>query len=223
MDLDDFKDKWAGHDRTLEASVRLNRRLLSAASVSRARSGMQRLAAFVAFEMVIQLAAVGMLGEYAYVHRASLRFALPAAALDVLAIAFLVSLARQMAAALRIDHGRPIAALQKQLGELRVLRLRHIRWTLLAAPLAWTPLLIVVLEGVFGVDAYRVPGTAWLWANLLFGLAFIPVVVWVSKRFGQRMGRSLAVQRLVKDLAGHEVNAAAGFLAEISEFEREEG
>lgn len=66
-------------------------------------------------------------------------------------------------------------------------------------------------HGVFGVDAYRVPGTAWLWANLLLGLAVIPVAVWVSKRFGHRLGRSPAIQRLVKDLAGQELNAAAGF------------
>jgi hypothetical protein len=35
------------------------------------------------------------------------------------------------------------------------------------------------------------------------------------------MGRSPFVQRLMKDLAGYNLNAAAGFLAKLSQFEEE--
>jgi hypothetical protein len=101
------------------------------------------------------------------------------------------------------------------------LRIRHIQGIFLAATLAWTPLMIVTLEGFWGLDAYRLFGTAFLVSNLLVGLAIIPLALWLSKRFSDRMGRSPFLQRLMKDLAGYNLNAAAGFLAKLSQFEDE--
>jgi hypothetical protein len=102
-----------------------------------------------------------------------------------------------------------------------MLHIRHFQWTLLLAPLLWTPLLIVALEGFLRVDAYNTVGAAYLLANLLFGLAIIPPAIWLSKKFGYRMDRSPKIQRLMKDLAGYNLNAASDFLATLSEFEEE--
>lgn len=46
------------------------------------------------------------------------------------------------------------------------------------APLAWIPLLIVVLKGLFDVDAYATFSSAWLFANVGFGLLVAVVAVW---------------------------------------------
>ena len=71
------------------------------------------------------------------------------------------------------------------------------------------------------MDAYRLFGIPYLVANLLLGLAIIPLGIWLSKKFSDRMGRSPFFQRLMKDLAGYNLNAATGFLARLSEFEDE--
>jgi flagellar biogenesis protein FliO len=57
--------------------------------------------------------------------------------------------------------------------------------------------------------------------NVLFGLAIIPMAIWVSRKFGDRMGRSPIIQRLMRELAGYNLNAATCFLATLSEFEDE--
>ena len=56
---------------------------------------------------------------------------------------------------------------------------------------------------------------------VLLGLAIIPLGIWLSKKFSRRMSRSPFIQRLMKDLAGYNLNAATSFLAKLSEFEDE--
>ena len=221
LDLDEMKKQWAEHDRKLDQSIRLNRQLLSTTKLNGARSAMQRMAAFLGLEAAVQLAVVIALGSFIYEHIAMVRFALPAAALEVFAIAILVAMIRQIAVGLQIDYDEPIAVIQKQLEDLRVLRIRYIQGIFLAATLAWTPLMIVALEGFWELDAYRLFGTAFMVSNLLVGLAIIPLAFWLSKRFSDRMGRSPFIQRLMKDLAGYNLNAAAGFLTTLSQFEDE--
>ena len=221
MELDELKQNWAEHDRKLEVNIRLTRQLLSATKMNRARSALQRLAVFLALETVIALAVIIVLGSFIGDHIAMLRFAVPAAALDLFEIATFIVLIQQIRRALYIDYSKPVAAIQKQLESLRMLHIRHFQWTLLLAPLLWTPLLIVALEGFLRVDAYKILGDAYLLANLLLGLAIIPLAVWLSKRFGDRMDRSPKIQWLMKELSGYNLNAASDFLATLSEFEEE--
>jgi hypothetical protein len=221
MELDELKQKWAEHDHKLEVNIRLTRQLLTATKMNRARSALQRLAVSLALESVVALAVIIVLGSFIGDHIAMVRFAVPAAALDLFEIASLILLIQQIRLALNIDYGSPVAAIQKQLESLRMLHIRHFQWTLLLAPLLWTPLLIVALEGFLRVDAYKTVGAAYLLANLLFGLAIIPLAIWLSKKFGDRMDRSPKIQWLMKELAGYNLNAASDFLATLSEFEEE--
>ena len=169
----------------------------------------------------MDLAAVVALGAFIYDNREQGRFAFPAIALDLFAIVILNALIQQIVAILQIDYDKPVATSQKQLETLRILRIRCTQWTLLAAPLAWTPLLIVALKGFCGLDAYHVFGVAWLSANVLFGLAIIPLAIWLSRRFGDRMGRWPLLQGLMRDMAGYNLAVATDFLTTLSEFEDE--
>jgi hypothetical protein len=221
VEMDDLRKTWAEYDRKLDTNIRLSRQLLIVTNLNRVRSPMRRLAFFLGLESIIQFAVVVALGSFIYEYIATVRFVLPAAALDVFAIAILIAMIRQIAGALQIDYDKPIAIIQKQLEDLRVLRIRYIQGIFLVATLVWTPLLIVTLKGFWGLDAYRLFGAAYLTANLLVGLAIIPLAIWLSRKFSDRMGRSPMIQRLMKDLAGYNLNAAARFLATLSEFEEE--
>lgn len=222
MELDALKEKWAEHDRKLDVSIRLNRQLLMAANMNRVRSPLRRLAFFVGLGALIGLIGPVILGQFMYQHWAEPRFVLPAVVLHVWVIANLAASIRQIAMALQIDYDKPIAVIQKQLESLRVLRIRITQWALLTGQVVWwIPFLIVALKGFWDVDAYKVFGTAFLLANLAVGLAIIPLAIWVSRKFGDRMGRSPVMQRLMRELAGYNLNAATGFLATLSEFENE--
>jgi hypothetical protein len=222
MELDALKEKWAEHDRKLDVIITLNRRLLMAANMNRIRSPLRRLAFFVGLGGLIALTGLVILGQFIYLHRAEPRFVLPAVVLHVWLIASLAASIRQITMALQIDYDKPIALIQKQLESLRVLRIRITQWALLTGQVVWwTPFLIVALKGLLGVDAYKVLGTGYLLANIALGLAIIPLAIWVSRKFGARMGRSPVMQRLMRELAGYNLNAATRFLATVAEFETE--
>src|SRR5580700_2473884 len=124
-EMDDLKQMWAAYDRKLDTNIRLSRQLLLATNLNRVRTPLRRMAFFTGIEAVIQLAVVVALGSFLFDHIAAPRYALPAAVLDIFAIAILAIMIRQIALALDIDYGKPIAAIQKQLTELRVLRIRY--------------------------------------------------------------------------------------------------
>jgi threonine/homoserine/homoserine lactone efflux protein len=79
----------------------------------------------------------------------------------------------------------------------------------------------VCLRGFLGVDAYAF-GSAWLLGNLLFGVMFLVVMVWASRRYGDRMQKSPAIQRLMNTIAGRELTAALAFLESLSRLETED-
>jgi hypothetical protein len=212
LNLDEMKQIWAEHDQKLDQCIRLNRQLLSTTNLNGARSAMQRMSAFLGIEAALWFAIVLALGNFIYKNSAMLQLALPALALDLYAIGMLAAMIRQIAAVQRIDYGGPVAAIQKQLGTLRVLRIRTTQSALLVGVMVWAPAAIVV----FGIEVYSL---AWLFANVLFGLALIPLAFWFSKKFRDRMDRSPFIQRLMDDIAGHSLAKATAFLSTLVEFD----
>jgi hypothetical protein len=222
IDMDAFQLKWAEQNRKLDVSIRLNRQLLMAVNMNRLRWPLRRFAFFAGFEALIGVILLVVLGQFIYANWAEPRFALPAVALHVWVIATVVAAIRQMAMALSIDFDKPIAAIQRQIESLRVLRIRVTQWALLTGQVIWwLPFLIVALKGLWGVDAYRAFGGGVLAVNVVFGLAMIPLAIWVSRKFDDRMGRSPMTQRLMRSVAGYDLNSATDFLATLSDFESE--
>ncbi|HYN44135.1 MAG TPA: hypothetical protein VE129_20330 [Thermoanaerobaculia bacterium] len=222
MELDDLKRRWEDQDRKLDAGLRLNARLLNDSVLAKADTATRGLSRLLWLELVVNLAAVLLNGSFLANHISEARFVIPAAGLHLGVIALLVASIRQLVAIGMLDYDAPIVMIQKRLESLRVERIRATKLTLLCSPLLWTPLLIVALKGLFGVDAYATCGAAFLIANLLFGVLVILLAAWTSKRYAARMERSPLVQRLMRDLAGDSLNAAAGFLSSISRFEEDE-
>jgi hypothetical protein len=223
MDLESLKEKWAEYDRKLDDVIRLNRRILTATTMNRARSSLQRVAMWMAVESVVWFVIIVALGSFTYKNIAPLRFALSAVVLDLYVIANLIFLIRQIAAALGIDYSMPVSVIQSRLEALRMQRTRYIEMAVLAGFFVWTPFVIVVLKALFDIDAYSSPGVPWLAANLLFSVAVVVLVVVLAKRIGNRMSRTPVLQRLMQDLAGYNLNDAAGFLATLAEFDAEDG
>lgn len=221
MELQDLQSRWADYDRKLETSLRLNTRIFREINLSKVDSSLKRLSRLLVFELVQDLAAVVLLGMFIASHIGEMRFLAPALLLDVCAVAFLIRSARQLVTLHSLDYSAPVVEIQRQLAELRIQRIRVTKWVLLLCPLLWTPLLIVALEGLFGVDAYLFLDGTWLAANLLFGLAFIPLMLWASRHLAHRWQGSPLLRSLMDDLAGRSLVAATGFLGELSDFEKE--
>jgi len=216
FELDEMQELWKAQDEKLDESIRLNRELLGSANLNKARSALQRLALLLSLEAVVWFAIVGSLGSFIYHHIGTLRLSLSGIALDVYAIAMLAATVRQIVAIRQIEYGRPIAALQKQIEMLRILRIRITQLALLGGTIVWAPFVIVTGKAFIGVDVVNAP---WLWANVAFGLCLIPVALWLSKTFGERMGRFPWIRRMMNDLAGRNLSAAGDFLSKLSQFD----
>ncbi len=217
MELDEFQTRWAGQDVKLEQLLRLT---LRQGPLRRVRSALQRLRTGLAIEVAINALAVFALGAFIADHLGAVRFLLPAVVLDVAAVALVATTARQWFLAGEVDYDGPVTVSQRQLERLRVLRIRETKWVLLLSPLLWTPLLIVALQALFGLDAYTALGTPYLCANLLFGVAFIPLMRWGARRWGPRLEESGWARRWAQALAGTSLTEALGRLASIADFEQ---
>jgi hypothetical protein len=223
MELDDLKPRWEKQEAELGAGLRLDPRLLVASGLGRMERSLGRLSRLLVAGLAVDFLATLWLGSFLAKHAGEARFLIPGAALHLGAIALLVAGVRQLVALKRIDFGEPVVTIQRRLESLRIARLRAVRWTLLVAPLAWAPLLVVALEGLFGVDAYAILDARWLAANALFGVLVLAAALFVSRRYADRMDRSPAVQRLMRELAGQHLAAAQSHLDALGRFAEEEG
>src|SRR5271170_6594143 len=184
FDLDEMKEVWTALDEKL--SIRLNRELLKTATLSKAHSATERLGWALGLEAVMWFAIVVSLGSFISSHFAVVRLSLSAVALDVYAIGMMAATIRQIVALRQIDYSGPVTAIQKQLAMLRVLRIRITQRALLGGTIVWAPFLIVAARAFLGLD---IVNSVWLWANVAFGVCLIPLALWLSKTFGERMGR----------------------------------
>ena len=212
MELDELKEKWAEHDRKLDESIRLNRQLLRDMYTRRARFALWRLAAMLAAGALFMLAIIVSLGRFIAQNWSMPRIAWPAIVLDVLAIATLAALNAQIGLALNINYNQPIAVIQKRLETLRKFRIRYIQAIFLMATLTWVPIFIVLT---------RLFDTAWVVANVAFGLLVLAIGVWVARRYGDRMSNSAFGRRFLRELAGYNLNAASDFMTTLAEFEKD--
>ena len=219
MELDDLKRRWEDQDRKLSVSIRLNTRMVHESVLNRADTALRPLSRLLWFELLMNVGVAIFTGSFLAKHISEARFLIPAVGLHLCVIALIIAGVRQLVAIKTLDYGAPVVVIQKRLESLRVERIRATTLTLLFSPLIWTPLLIITLEGLFGVDAYATFGAAFLIANLLFGILVIILAIWVSKRYAARMNRSPLVQRLMRILAGHSLTSATAVLSSISRFE----
>lgn len=229
MNLDDLKTRLAEQDAKLDQVIRLNTAAIREIQISKAKTKLRGLVWGVAFELLLTIVAVVWLGDFIAGHLREVRFLVPAVLLDLGAIAYLGACIRQLALVAGLHYSLPVVAVQKELGKLRVLRLRALKWTMILSLVLWLPVLVVLFEGLFGVDLWTILGAAGakdgsflLWAaNVLFGLAAALLLVWLANRYADRVDRSPALKRFLDSLAGTSLTKALGFLDSVVEFETE--
>lgn len=221
MNLDTLKEQWGTYDKQLEKSEALNLSPLQQSGLRMTRSTLSGLSLGVVAELLMGIVVVILLGLFIGNHLSQPAFLLPALALQLFALFQLVFALHQLVTINRLDYSQPILTSQKRLATLRIQRIRVTMWTFLLSPLLWVPLLIVMLKGLLGVNTYTTFNTAWLVSNLLFGLAVIPIMLWVCKRFAHYWQNSPLTQRLMDDIAGRNLSEAVTFLGQLARFENE--
>jgi hypothetical protein len=221
MILDELQTKWQEHDQKLDAAIRLNRELLNERSLSGARAALRRQILFAVAGAVMCWIPIPLMGVFLAFNHASAQFVVPAMLTALYFIVNMLVHIWQAHALSKIDYGKPITLIQKQISAIVKVRIRFAQWLAMSTVLSWVPISIVLFKGLFDLDLYAL-APRWLIANSLLGLACIALVIWLSRR-NATQGESQSKQRFVRDIAGHNLAAAKEFLETLADFERDDG
>ncbi|HET8946514.1 MAG TPA: hypothetical protein VFQ07_05995 [Candidatus Polarisedimenticolia bacterium] len=221
MELDELQRRWREQDAKLDAVLRLQARLVAEPSRRRAASSLRRAAWAWGLEAAVSFLVVVWLASFAADHLFEPRFYIPAAWLALGAMLLVITGARQVVELWTIDPGLPVLAIQKRLERLRISRARTLKWTLLLSPLAWTPMCLVGLRALLGFDAYSHLDPAYLWGNLLVGLAVIPIGYGIARWLSARVHRSPLLRAVLDDVGGRSFARASRFLAAAEALEND--
>ena len=219
--LDELRDIWREQGRTLDELREIEVTTLETLKTERLAGSLRRWGWLPVLELAMGIVAQVWLVQFIEgVPGAPLLLA-SGVALFLAALVSTVVAARQVFLLATVDAAGPVTEVQARLEQLRVLRLRATRWTLLLSPLLWTPLSLVLGRALLGVDLQRAAGWPWLLANLAVGYAVIPLGLWALALASRRWGRSAAWQRLRDDVAGRSLARALRSVEEIAAFRRE--
>ncbi len=190
MELDELKMAWKAMETRVEA-------LETRRTVDKLRSlgGPNR------WELVGDVFAALLTGSFLFHHGQEPRFLLPGLILHLVAILAIATGVRQLVLFSRLDLSQSVLETQRTLLALQAERLRVGRMLLMFIPLLWVPL-VIVLARCIGVDLYTANPT-WLWANVAFGVAMIPVGIYLAKSLGNRLGDH-KIREALRELAAGE-------------------
>jgi hypothetical protein len=222
MQLDDLKAAWAAHGTTLERSLAINERLLREVLLRKVRLALTPyllLRAFeVAFGLVSLLAAVPLL----IAHLDEPRYVVVAGVLVAFGVWLTALCAYLLVSGLQLDYGGPVTSIQRDVERIKLVEYRAFKWALLGGVGLWLPGLLVLFEVLTGVDALARVQLSYLVANLVVGLAVFALGQALSKRYVERSDLTPWARRLVDGVSSHGLRSAAGHLAELARFQREE-
>ena len=218
--FEEMEAAWKAQSAKLDQVTLLLADRVRRENVSRVQAPLRSLIVSLWFEIALSAAGMLLMGSFLANHVTQARFVWPAALMDVWFGATLIAAIHQLLAARKINYDEPIAGVQQQLGRLRILRLKTFRWLFLTGQIVWwMPFLITSLEMVFGVDAYRYLTPGFIVANLLAGVALIPLLLEVLKRF-RFAAKASWYERLADVIAGQSLAEAQRQAQIIADFIR---
>ncbi|MBY0502482.1 MAG: hypothetical protein K2X03_01140 [Bryobacteraceae bacterium] len=128
----------------------------------------------------------------------------------IYAVVMLAMSIRELISARALDVAEPVAVLQRRWEEVEVLRIRRLKWAILAGTVLWAPFAIVLWQACTGIRV-NVRGI-WMGANLGFGLAVAGLTLWLSRRYP-------GAHRIWRAVSGESLAEAERALRRLREFQ----
>ena len=196
----------------MDERLRLSASVLRDDWIERHRERVLKLGPFGKFSMLVWIATMVLLGLFLGTHASQPALFATGLVLDIWVIAAGIAEIRQQQAMNKLDFGLPLVELQARIESLRIARIRWFNIAFLTGQIVWWIPLVVVVFGALGANLYLAPQfrtfAAW---NIAGGIAFIPLAMWISRSYGERI---LAVRRscgyIADSIAGRDIAAARG-------------
>jgi hypothetical protein len=217
--LEELRNEWSDRSRRLDERLRLSGHLIRDDWIERQRERVRKVGPFGKFNMAVYIATLVMLGHFLGTHVNQPALFVTALIIGIWVIATAVAQVRQQQALRNLDFGLPILELQARFESLRIARIRSFNLALLTGQIVWWIPLVVVVADAFGANLYLSPQfriyAAW---NIAFGIAFIPLAIWLSRRYGERLSRSSTVRHIADSIAGRDIAVARDVLEKLRRF-----
>lgn len=221
MEPDELKLAWQTLDHRLQQQQAINLDLFKQGRLDRTRSTLR----WMMLRQTVQIAIwAGVLmiivGPFWIEHRATTHLLVLGLILHAYAMLTIGTSVLQILLMARIDLDKPVVWIQRQLVQLRSLRIKHN----LLLSLPWWPLWIVgLVVGVkwwVDIDIYVMAPGFFYW-TLAVGFVALLVTLWVARRVAARARTTGKPALIADDLAGHSLRRAIDRMDEIARFEKE--
>ncbi len=222
MQLDDLKEAWAAHGALLERSLAIDERLLREVLLRKVRFALAPYVLWRALEVALGIAVTLAVVPVLAAHITEPRYVVVAGALAVFTVGITAMCACLLVICLQLDYDGPVTTIQRDVERIKLVEYRAFKWALLGGVALWLPALLVPFEALTGVDALARVQLPYLVGNLLVGLVVLVLGQALSRKYVERSDSELRTRRWVDALSGRGLRRAAGHLAELSKFEREE-
>ena len=219
--LEDLRAEWVGHARRLDERLQVGAAILRDDWIESHRDRIRRAEGFGPGSLATWIATMALLGLFLGTHAREPALFATALILDLWVVAAGVGALRRRQALREVDYGRPLVELQARIEALRIARIRAFNVEFLTGQIVWwIPFFVVLVDGLFGVNLYAVPGfPAFAAANVAAGIAAIPIAIVLARRYGERLARASWMGRVADSIAGRDIAEARAFLAKLARLE----
>lgn len=224
MDLDALRTDWAARDRALQQSLQQHASLMRDLLVQSRLASIRTPPLFTALELAIYIAFAVGFGAFIAGNWGQWEFVVPALLLDAWTITMGAATLIERTRLRDVDFGAPVLQIQQRLATLRRERARVFQWAFLTGQvLWWTPFLVVVMRGLFGVNLYTASDfmPRFIAINLAVGVAVIPVLLWMARLVGPRLAHSRAGRSFVDGIVGRDLAEAEALARSLERFEKD--
>jgi hypothetical protein len=207
MELEELKKAWQAAETPIRTAY------IYGAKAAKSESAVAWMKVGPIFEVVLSAIAAAWLGNFCYETINLPIYSLSGLLLAAINVFLLSTNIRKLTLLSDIDLAKPIVESQRVLTEVGKLTIWQTKWILLISPLLWG-LAILVLPMGSKVDIIKHLGAPYVFGNVLFGLIFIPVGLWIVTKFSHKFK-----QKLADEIKGTSLVRCQTYLEELRQFE----
>lgn len=215
MQLEQLQQQWQQLDQKLDHSLAIQNELMRQVVMQPARRRLHRLAFWPVIDLVFCIIVGLLAGSFLADHWSDSRLVLPAGVVMIGAIGLMISSFRQLNCVAELDWAGPVAAIQRSLEQLRVMKIQQFKWIILLSPLVGFCAFVVGLQWILGwlsegrfnfFDKFE---NGWIVGNYFFGILFVPLGYFAARVLAQKCHRYPWWQAVLNDISGHSLKTAA--------------
>lgn len=225
MQLEQLEHHWQSLNQKLDQTLTLQTEMLRHTVLQPARRRVNRLVIWPAIDIVFCLGLLFLGGIYVHDHWQETLQLFPAVTVMLGALALLLGTIWQLQRISELDWAGPVVTLQCTLDQLRVARIRQFKWIMLLAPLmgfcGFTVGIHWLLEWQSEGRVQLQFHAAWVLANYIFGILFVPIGYFAARWLARRCDQHPWWQNVLDGISGTSLHSARQDVARWANLQNE--